>query len=219
MECFRNYGAVKLLDIECQTPYAWDEAGATHVRAAVPSGLENTLDLQGRGFQFADRLLDVSINLRRCKLDLDSLARITPRLSSERREEVRRIALESFPRDRRFHLGLRYNAEIAAVVISAWVDELKEYYICERKGEVMGFLALKDSGDNRAFVHLAAVGERYRSSGVAASLYAVAVKECRDREFISLDGRISTLNAPVMNLYSFFGASFSNPTDVFLKEV
>ena len=68
-------------------------------------------------------------------------------------------------------------------------------------------------------MHLAAVLERYRASGAAMSLYAAAARDCRSRGIRFLDGRVSTANPSVINLYAYLGAKFSDPMDVYLKEV
>ncbi|MDR3255871.1 MAG: GNAT family N-acetyltransferase [Synergistaceae bacterium] len=233
-ELFVDYGEIRLLDVECDAIddmdgfVILDDAEITHVKATLPSlpgGIENMLEMQRLGFQFVDRQIDVSINLLRSRIDFGPLIRLKPRLTSERREEVLAVALRSFPRDRRFHLNLipdapdKHDKKSAYFVISKWVDELEEYYVCEHRGELLGFLAPEKLEERRAFVHLAAVDERFRSSGAALSLYANAAREFKERGFAALDGRISTLNAPVMNIYSVLGAFFSNPTDVFLKEM
>lgn len=79
-------------------------------------------------------------------------------------------------------------------------------------------MVLTGEGDRR-FVHLAAVLERYRASGAALSLYAAAARDCKSQGVRFLEGRISTANPAVMNLYAFLGAKFSQPVDVYLKEV
>ena len=48
-------------------------------------------------------------------------------------------------------------------------------------------------------------------------LYARAIQVARERGYRSLEGRISSLNTAVMNVYASFGAVFSDPEDVFLK--
>ncbi|MDR3321569.1 MAG: GNAT family N-acetyltransferase [Synergistaceae bacterium] len=227
-ELFMNYGRIRLLDIECDAIddldglVVRDDQETTHVRATVrclPGGIDNILAMQNLGFQFVDRQVDVSINLLRSKLDFRPLIRVKPRLTSGRREEVRVLARRGFPGDRRFYLSVIPNGETAAEVISAWVDGLDEYYVVEHMGAVVGFLAFEEREGMRSFVHMAAVDERFRSSGAVISLYATAAKECQERGFVALDDRISTMNPALINMYSLLGASFSNPTDVFLKEM
>jgi len=174
--------------------------------------------MASRGFIWADRLLDVSINLTRSNLDFASMVRLQPTLTSERRDEVCAIAQQSFPTDRRFHLTAAPNQAVADAVIAGWVEELYEYYLCEHKGNAIGFLAL--TGDEKQkMIHLAAVLQRYRASGAALSLYAAAARDCKLAGVRTLKGRISSVNTAVMNLYAFLGANFSNPIDVYLKEV
>ena len=78
---------------------------------------------------------------------------------------------------------------------------------------------LKDLPDNHSFIHLAAVKQKYRLTGAALSLYANAAEECKKQKKFFLDGRISSTNTAVMNLYASLGAVFFDPMDIFLKEV
>jgi hypothetical protein len=218
----RNYKTITLLDIESDEPSDWKEDGLSHIRVCLPSNLENSLTMQHRGFFLADRLLNVSINLQKSKIDFGSMARIKPYLTANKKDDVLRISLKSFLFDRRFHVGINYDDEIASQIISDWVARLTEYYICEYKDQVIGFLAItspENENNRNMFVHLAAVEEKYRTTGAALSLYAYAANECRNNGCNSLNGRISTLNTSVINLYSFLGAVFSRPMDVFLKEI
>lgn len=213
-----QYQDIRLLNIECERPYDWDERDATHLRVCMPVAYENSVEMLRRGFYLADRMLDVSINLTCSRLDFASMVRIEPIITSQRRGEVREIAQQSFPTDRRFHLSYVPDRAVSDKVIAGWVDGLSEYYFCEHKGAAIGFLAL--TGDEQQkFVHLAAVLERYRTSGAAISLYAAAARDCRAAGVRSLSGRISSANPAVINLYSYLGANFSNPCDVYLKEV
>lgn len=207
-----------LLDIECERPYDWDTSDVTHVRICMPVHHESHLEMLHQGFSFVDRTLDVSINLLRSKMDYSSLVRMEPFITAQNREKVRAIAQQSFSTDRRFHLRPSPDQELADTVISGWVDELTNWYLIEHKGETAGFLAM--IGDERQkFVHLAAVLERYRASGVAMSLYAAAARDCKSAGVQFMNGRISTENTAVMNLYAFLGGSFSKPMNVYLKEV
>lgn len=209
---------IRLLDIECERPYDWNTSDATHIRVCMPVHYENHLEMLCRGFSFVDRTVDVSINLLQSKVDYSALARLEPVVTTQHREEVRAIAQQSFPRDRRFHLRPSLDQELADTVISGWVDELTSWYWMEHRGEAIGFLALK--GDEmRKFIHLAAVREKYRASGAAMSLYAAAARDCKSAGAQFMNGRISTENTAVMNLYAFLGGSFSKPMNVYLKEV
>ncbi len=213
-----QYQEIRLLNIECEAPYDWEIEDATHVRVCMSVDFEKEQELLRRGFHFADRTLDVSIPLRRSGLDFASLVRIEPVVASDRRREVLEIAQKSFWADRRFHLDIYPNQSRADMVIAGWIDRLAEYYLCEYKGKAIGFLAL--TGDERQkFIHLAAVLEEYRLSGAALSLYAAAARDCKTNGVQTLNGRISSANTAVMNLYSCLGASFSNPCSIYLKEV
>lgn len=213
-----QYQDLRLLNIECEKPYGWDEGDATHLRVCMPASYENSSEMLRRGFYLADRVLDVSINLVRGKMDYASMVRMEPVITSQRRGEVREIARQSFPTDRRFHLSYAPDRAVSDKVLTGWVNSLSEYYLCEYKDTAIGFLAL--TGDERQkFIHLAAVLEQYRASPAAVSLYAAAARDCKAAGVRFLNGRVSSANPAAMNLYSYLGASFSNPCDVYLKEV
>lgn len=217
-EARRQYGGIRLLDIECSEPYDWDAADATHIRVSIPPAYRHAEQMRQRGFFLADRTLDVSVNLARSGVDYGKMIRMEPVVASGRRDEVMAIARRSFPTDRRFNLAYAPDPAMAESVLSVWVDELERYYLCEYKGTAVGFLALTGEGSRR-FVHLAAVLERYRTSGAGLSLYAAAARDCKRDGVQLLQGRISSANTAVMNLYARLGAVFSDPLDVYLREV
>lgn len=216
-ETIKQYGTIRLLNIECSELYDWEERDATHIRVSVPPTYKNTVEMQERGFFLADRSLDVSINLAHTNVDYGKLVRIRPTVASDRKDEIMAIARQSFPTDRRFHVSVEPNPAIAAAVLAGWMKELDQVYFSEIKGMAVGFLALTGSDDCR-FVHLAAVLHRYRVTGAGISLYATAAQDCKEAGVKFLNGRISSSNTAVMNLYAILGASFSNPLDIFLKE-
>lgn len=214
----RQYGNIRLLDIECEHPYDWDTGDATHVRVSMPPRYENQAEMARWGFFLSDRTLGISLNLARSTMDFAALVRREPEITGEKRAEVLEIARQSFPTDRRFHVAPAPSQEIADKVLAGWVEELSAYYLYEYKDKPIGFLALSGEGDRR-FVHLAAVLERYRASGAALSLYAAAARDCKAQGVRFLEGRISALNTAVMNLYAFLGGKFEAPMDIYLKEV
>ena len=217
-ETRKQYGPIKLLDIECSEPYGWESADATHIRVSLPPSYRHQVEMTKHGYFFADRTLAVSIDLQRSKLNFDRLIRMEPQVISDRRDDVRAIAYQSFPTDRRFHLGYEPDPAVAATVLSGWIDELQSCYLCTYKDKAIGFLALTGEGTQR-FVHLAAVLEQYRITGAGMSLYAAAARDCKNAGVRFLQGRISSVNTAVMNLYASLGAVFSDPLDVYLKEV
>lgn len=214
----RKYGEIRLLNIECDSPYDWQLDDATNVRVSMPVSYENQVEMTRRGFFHADRTIGVSINLSRSTVDFTSLVRTEPKIASDKRDEVFTIAKQSFPTDRRFHVAPALSQTIADKVLAGWVYDLASCYLYEYKGQPVGFLAMTNDGD-RCFVYLAAVLERYRTSGAALSLYAAAARDCKAQGIRFLDGRVSTANPSVMNLYAFLGAKFSDPMDVYLKEM
>lgn len=214
----KQYGNIVLADIIADRPAEWDISDATHVRVSLPSGIKHMSAMQQRGYQFADRMLDVTIGLKKVSPDLKKSVRMQPVLVSGHKEEIKELAAKSFATDRRFHVELEYCPEIAKQIIGGWVDEIPEFYVCLYKESIIGFLALKEAEDGKsASIHLAAVEERYRTSGAAMSLYANAVQVGAEKGYQSITGCISSCNMAVMNLYAYLGAAFSSPRDIYLR--
>lgn len=218
-ELRKKYGEIRLLDVESTEPYDWNTQYVSHVRVSLPPAYENEKQMFERGYFLVDRTLSASINLSRSNIDYEKLVRLPVVLSSDRNDEIFEIAKRSFPTDRRFNISPKPNPAIADEVLAEWVRELKEAYICEIKGKSVGFLALTREDETSCFVHLAAVLKRYRVTGAGLSLYATAAHDCKASGIKFLNGRISSTNTSVMNLYSQLGASFSDPLDVYLKEI
>lgn len=215
----REYGSIRLFDAEASEPEEWDFSGATHARIILDARSEYEEKMQQHGFLFADRTLKTSITLMRCPVDLNKMIRLPLVETKEYKAEILRIACASFVDDRRFHILPECNPAIAQVVLKKYVVELETLLVCLFHDKPIGFLALKETAPDSLFVHLAAVEERYRLSGAAMSLYAGALRLATEQGYKRLEGRISSRNTAVMNIYSVFGATFSEPQDIFLKEV
>lgn len=221
MKELRKYGEVCLLDAKDIDPkelVEYDEA-VTNIRAIFAASPESELQMQQMGFVLADRTLGVSINLPRSNLDFDRMVRMEIVETDGFKDEILEIAKKSFLYDRRFHIKPEIDHEIAGTVLAEWVAELDKVLVCLYKEKPIGFLALKDVGADASSVHLAAVDEKYRMTGAAMSLYAKAASLCKSAGIKRLEGRISSRNTAVMNIYSYLGATFASPENVFLKAV
>ena len=183
----------------------------------MPANADNEINMQKDGYFFADRTLHASINLSRFTIDTKKLIRLNIVSTKEHKEEIFEVARKSFPYDRRFHLAPETDNKAAEIEIKKWVENLDDVLVCFYKDSVIGFLALKETDSETLFVHLAAVDEKYRLTGAAMSLYAMAVEIAKEKGYKKLDGRISSQNTAVMNLYAYLGASFSDPEDIFIK--
>ena len=215
----KQYGAISLLTIVADAPRDWDTADATHVRVSLPDSVQNRQQMQDKGYQLVDCTLDVTIRLKKNSVDFQKAIRLQPILSGEYKEEIKQLAKRNFVRDRRFHVETEYCPEVAAPIIDGWVEEIPECYVCLYKGNLIGFLALKETEDgNGATIHLAAVEEQYRASGAAMSLYARAVQAGIEKGYQNITGTISCYNPAVMNLYAYLGGTFSNPQDIYLRK-
>jgi len=188
--------------------------GKRYEREVLPSCADNEYEMVQKGWHFADRTLKVSIPLAKVTADLKKFQRLPIVETEAYKDEIFRIAHESFTRDRRFHVAPKCNQDISAVVLHQWVDALGPTFVSLYHDMPVGFLNLKGNE-----VHLAAVEAKYRMTGAAMGLYAHAIEISRERGFKTLEGRISSINMPVMNLYASFGAQFSEPEDVFLREL
>lgn len=185
----------------------------------LPSTIENEKLMADNGFVFADRTIQTSIQLSKLDLNFDKLIRLNVEETSDYKKEIEEIALKSFPYDRRFHLRLDYNdEELFSEIIKEWVNDLDKVLVAKYKDLIVGFLNLKETSCDTLFIHFAAVDEKYRLTGAAMSLYSRAVQIAIEKGYKKLEGRISTKNTAVMNLYSYFNAHFENPLDIYLKE-
>ena len=192
----------------------YDIKGGRYEREVLPSCADTEYDMVQNGWYFADRTLKVSIPLAKVTADLKRLQRLPIVETPDYAEAIFRIAHESFTRDRRFHVAPKCDQAVSAIVLRDWVDHLGVSLVCLYHDIPIGFLNLRGN-----FVHLAAVEAKYRVTGAAMGLYARAIELAGERGFKALDGRISSINTPVMNLYASFGAVFSDPEDVFLRKL
>ena len=183
-------------------------------REVLPSCADTEFDMVRNGWYFADRTLKVSIPLSKVSADLKFFQRLPIVETDDFRDDIFRIAHESFTRDRRFHVAPKCDQTVSAIVLRKWVDELGPSLVCLYHDKPIGFLNLVGN-----VVHLAAVEKRHRVTGAPMGLYARAIEIVRERGFKTLEGRVSSLNTPVMNLYTYFGGQFSEPEDVFLREL
>lgn len=184
----------------------------------APADAANEIRMQRDGFFFVDRTVKTTISLSKIAVDLERFIRLPIVETAEYKNDILRIAVASFVYDRRFHIKPDLNAEVAAEVLKQWVGDLDTVFVALFKEQPVGFLALKETVPDTLFVHLAAVEEKYRMTGAAMALYANACKIAKERGYKKLEGRVSTQNTAVMNVYTAFGATFSEPQDIFIKE-
>lgn len=215
----KEYGPIRLFDGEADSPQVWNFENATHVRIVLSSHPSSLLFMHHAGFLFADRTLKALISIARCPVQLDKMCRLPLAVTKDYKQDIMRIACESFVDDRRFHITPECNPAVAAMVLEEWVYNLDNVLVCFFHEKPIGFLALQEVSQDTLFVHLAAVEERYRMTGAAMTLYAGACRHAQELGYKKLEGRISSKNISVMNVYTAFGASFSEPRDIFLKEI
>lgn len=174
--------------------------------------------LRNEGYFMVDRTIKAAISVKKDR-DFSRLCRIPLERIDKLEKRIYEIAKQAFLLDSRFFDRTNTSDDEKRGSICAFVDEMKSVYICRFRGEIAGFLeVLPDvENQNQAFIRLAAVDEKYRVAGVAASLYAGAVEKCREKGIKKIWGRISSRNMSVMNLYASLGAVFSQPLDVYVR--
>lgn len=215
----KKYGDISLMDITVSQPEEWNFEGADCARIEIPSNSNFEVQMQDKGFYWADRTLKVSISLAKLSENLEKYLRLPIEETTDYKKDILRIAVNSFTYDRRFHIAPQCNEEVSEKVLNVWVNALDKVLVCLYKEQPIGFLALKETASDTLFVHLAAVDEKYRLMGAAMALYAQACLLAKERGYKKLEGRISSQNTAVMNIYATLGAMFSDPLDVYLKEV
>lgn len=214
-----SYGDIRLASIKDEEVRDWTiPSEATHVRVVLPADPEKVVAMTGRGYLFGDRTVLCSISTRRLPEDLGRGVRAEVDFEPIDRKAMLDLSLRSFHGDRRFYVTPSCDQMVAARVLEEWIAGLDEALVCRVKGAYAGFLAPMEE-DGCLCVNLAATDERFRLAGAAMALYTSAMRLAHDRGYAKLTGRISTRNMPVLNLYAHLGAKFSDPRDVFLKEV
>ena len=184
-------------------------------KTIAPASAANEVEIQRNGGLFVDRTIGVSVSLAKVSLDLGKLMRFEMVETTGYRDEILRIAQSRFVYDRRFNLTPDCDEASREQVLRQWVADLGPTIVALWRGKVAGFLNLREQSPEAVEVWLAAV----EVNGTALGLYAKAVEIARARGYKRLVGRISSQNMAVMNVYAMFGAQFSEPQDIFLKEV
>lgn len=213
------YGSIKLLDIEANELACWDVSGATHVRVTMPASPSVEIKMQKQGYLFVDRTLKTTISISSNSIDFNKMIRCPLAVTKGYKDDIFRIACSSFPYDRRFNILPECNRFVSEIVLQDWIYKLDNVIIALFKDKVIGFLSLVQNSHDSLYINLAAVESKYRISGAAISLYAKACQIAKETGIKRIEGRISSLNSSVMNIYSALGAKFSEPYDIFLKEV
>lgn len=194
------------------------EQECTHIRVAMPSNFEKAQIMLEKRYFFADRTIKTSINLNKNPFDLQKCIRIPIEETNEHNSVLLQIALDSFTYDSRFHITKKRDKNITKAILTTYFESFSRSLVALYKEQVVGFLNLKPISEKSIAIHLAAVCEQQRNTGAGMTLYSKAFLLAQERGYKTLEGRISSQNMPVMNIYALFGAKFSAPMDIFIKE-
>ncbi len=189
----------------------------TYSRLSVPSANENIDFFYKKGYVLVDRTLEVKVPLTRNKTDFEKMVRLDIERTVGCREEIAKIAMESFKEDNRFQI--LNQKDLYGKILDQWLKKMKEAFVCIYKGEIVGFAEITEEDTDTPFIHLAATDEKYRLTGAGMSLYAYCADYYKKEGKRALTGRISSRNVAVMNLYTSLGGQFSKPWDIFAKRV
>ncbi len=219
----QDYQGFKVAYFDSIDSICFDEKNIDVVRVEIPTNDVDSISLQREGFTFVDRTLGAKISLNKLSEKIFSTSRVQvahiKNLDNEDRTEILNIAVASFLKDRRFNLHLNSSNDDLEKLLMNQISDVTDCFLSYFKSEISGFLHLKKIDENCYFIELAAVLSKYRLSGAAMSLYSTAIKHAMDIGAKSVCGRISTKNSPALNIYGSFGATFSEPHDVFIKEI
>lgn len=176
--------------------------------------------LEGHGFYFAERWLNVAVLTRTLPED-GGKKRFEIQCGAQGHDILRRIFTEAFTVDRRFHLKQVYDQELANRIIESYILDAIErnmlLLVCRYKGKSIGALFLEEREDG-FFVYLAGVIPRYQGTGAAVELYRAAAGYCLEHGGGRMTGRVSSANTAVMNLYGMLKASYSAPSDLYIYD-
>lgn len=213
-------GNVVLYSIEDTEVREWDiPAETTLLRVSLPSNPENSAAMFKRGYLLGDRTILCTIPTRNLPDNLGKSVRVKATLENADHDAMFELSRSSFLGDRRFYVTPDCRQDIADIALKKWIGNLDETFVCRVKNEYAGFLAPTLYSHDSLCVNLAATNERFRLAGVAVSLYTSAICLAHERGLSRLVGRISSRNMAVMNLYANLGAKFSDPLDIYIKEV
>ncbi|MBR3316634.1 MAG: GNAT family N-acetyltransferase [Atopobiaceae bacterium] len=207
-----------IANLVCEHIEEWEFPVETHAVVRLPASAQTAYEMQSRGWTWGDRTLATTISLRRAPQSSKISSRLTISAELLDADEAFPMASAGFEGDRRFYVTAELSRSIGDAVLRQWLADVDEALTCRIGGVLAGFLQLVRH-DDCAEIRLAATDEKWRRAGSALALYSVALQQAYDWGCKSVVGRISSRNVSVMNLYAHLGAKFSNPVDVFCKEV
>jgi ribosomal protein S18 acetylase RimI-like enzyme len=126
------------------------------------------------------------------------------------------ISENAFAADR-YHLDPNIPDSGASLRYRSWVSnslesaDLAFVYEDSRDSTIIGFMLLRDCGNETVDLSLAAISPRHQKAGFGVLLYGEALEECRRRGFATAVTRISTNNTGVLNIYAHYGFMFRHP--------
>lgn len=218
-EEIKVYNNIEYLYILAESPDEVRDDINRNVRAELPSNVNFTSVMSERGYILGDRTIGVTINISKIDSGIEKLIRFDIEEGDSEKDKILDIAVQAFGYDRRFNIKYLPDKVLSEAILRTWVDNLNNVFICRYKGDVLGFIDIEEVDDKTADIHLAAIDQSVKLPGVAMSLYAFAVKKAIEMGKRRLTGRISSRNMAVMNIYSGLGAVFSEPKDIYIKEV
>lgn len=209
----------KIINIELDSLTNSEIMDSPYLRISLPNnGLDQISELAKKHFHLYDRMLDVTVPLKNRQEDFSKKIRLKPELFDGSKDALLDIAYRSFKNDSRFHISMQENEELYKNTIGYYMEQAEKTYVCRYNEIIIAFANITFIKEGSTpFFHLVAVDEKYRMMGTALSLYAHICQVYAEQGYRNIEGKISTKNTAVMNLYSSLGGVFKNPQDIYVK--
>lgn len=179
--------------------------------------------LEEKGFCFHDRILNVEVGTKlktNHKIESQFFKLV---VGNDFDEVVKQLAHEVFFYDSRFHFDRIPNRIKGNKVIDAFLDncgrEGFRIVKCMHDNDLMGFIILKDNGNNTATNMLGAVKQDCHGKMSVPFLYGGTLEMLASEGITKEFGTISASNVASINLHFQLGGRLVNTTDKYIRRI
>lgn len=185
-------------------------------------------ELLQRGFEFLDRVLLTEINLAKIskhEIYMNPTTGLEVTYEREYSPEMYTLAQKAFTSDRRFHLEPEFNDELAAPIITAYIDQCKSQHMPVFKvkhfHDLLGYTIIDECADDEGNYFENVLGVTMpgiKGKMIAAMLYSTMLN-MEKAKFKKYLGWISAANAPSINLHFQLGGKVISSYDEYIYRV
>lgn len=211
---------IKITNLESDSLNNCEIDNVQYLRLSLENhGLDQVKECAQKHLYLYDRMLDVAVPLKNRQNDFSKKIRLKAELFQDNdKQELLKIAYRGFTDDSRFRIPAPESELLYKNTIQYYMDQAEATYVCRYKDLIIAFANITFIKDGTVpFFHLVAVDEKYRMMGAALSLYSNVCQIYGEQGYTSIEGKISTKNTAVMNLYGSLGGIFKNPQDIYVK--